>query len=197
MNFAKIKNGQVLQYPTSPRADHPNISFSEAWAGGVVEGDTYVVVHDTTIPQPKMGWFTKDTGPALVDDRWERTWSSEILPKDDLKRVVTEKRYEIEVGGTKVNNIIYATDRESQTKYIAVAIELQQANTQTWSILWKTLDGTFVQLNAIEMSTVIDSVRNHIQNCYNKEAEYHSTISTSSKSVLESTDFNLGWPAND
>jgi hypothetical protein len=47
------------------------------------------------------------------------------------------------------------------------------------------------------MLQVIGGVRQHVQNCYDKDAEYDQLIDTANTSVLESTDFSANWPSNE
>lgn len=129
------------------------------------------------------------------------TYNYSQLNIDDLrsnyKNKVTTLRYDHEVGGVRVNDSIYATDRESQTKYVAVALDISQsADPLAWVINWKTANNTFVTLNALAMNNVISNVRNHVQMCFDKESEYFNLIDTANQATLESTDFTLGWPNN-
>ena len=78
-----------------------------------------------------------------------------MLSKQLIKTAVTAKRYEVEVGGITVSNNVYSTDRESQTKYVAVAVDVSQSNVETWSITWKTLENKFVTLNANQALEVL------------------------------------------
>ena len=119
-----------------------------------------------------------------------------MLPRELIKRAVTSKRYEVEVGGVKVSNVIYSTDRESQTKYVAVAVDISKSNVETWSITWKTLENNFVTLNANQAIQIVDSVRDHVQACFNKEAEYYNLIDNSNTAVLKTIDFSAGWSSN-
>lgn len=116
-----------------------------------------------------------------------------------LKNKLALKRWQVETGGAVINSNLYATDRESQTKYTAVAVAISQAaDPLTWSINWKTNDGTFVILNALQMMTVINYVMNHVQNSFNKEYEFQQSIDMCSTiEELLAVDFNTGWPPNE
>lgn len=196
MLYAKIKDGSIEQYPSYPNVDHPNVSFPENWAGGVINGDEYVVVNGSEFPSVNIGWTVVEGQPVNIDGSWFTTYTTTLLSNEELKRIVTNIRMRKENNGVKVGDYVYDTSRESQTKYIAVALDILRANSPSWSIDWKLPDGTFVTLNALQMNEVIDAVKNHVQNCFQKEKYYFDLIDTSDVSVLESTDFSADWPSN-
>lgn len=194
--YAKISNNEISQYPANPFMENPSVSFPTNWVGGVINGSEYKFVTNSPPPTANIGWYYQETTPKSIGGVWYQSWVPLLKTKENIKIDVTEKRYNVEVGGVSVSNNIYSTDRESQTKYVAVAVDIQQSNSETWSIIWKTKDNKFVNLNSNQMTEVINSVRDHVQSCFNKESEYYQLIDTSNNSVLESTDFSLGWPPN-
>ena len=194
--YAKISSNTIINYPAFPSLEHPNVGFPENWQGGNVNGDEYVYVYPTAKPVANVGWEYTESQPTVSNNVWSQTWVSSLLPRELLKRSVTSKRYEVEVGGITVSNNVYSTDRESQTKYVAVAVDVSQSNVETWSITWKTLENKFVTLNANQALEVVNSVRDHVQLSFNKEAEYYNLIDTSNTAVLQTIDFSAGWPSN-
>lgn len=117
--------------------------------------------------------------------------------KSNIKQKLANKRWEVETGGCFIDGNAYATDRESQTKYTAVAVAISQADPLTWSINWKTNDGQFVVLNAQQMMAVINMVMYHVQSSFNKEFEFIEAIDacTTVEEVL-AIDITIGWPSN-
>lgn len=195
--YAIVSNGIITKYPANPAEENINVSFPENWGGGEVNGIHYVRVNPTVPPLANLGWVVVESDPIQNGELWFQSWQSFIKPKEDIKKDVSRKRYEIEVGSVVVANNKYATDRESQTKYVAVAVDIQkQANVDSWSITWKTTENSFVNLNANQMLQVINDVRTHVQQCFDKEAEYYQLIDTANTVVLETTDFSAGWPSN-
>ena len=194
--YAEISSNTVVNYPAFPSLEHPNVGFPENWLGGTVNGDEYVYVQPTEKPIANIGWQYTEGLPILNGNGWVQVWTSSLLPRELIKRAVTSKRYEVEVGGVKVSNVIYSTDRESQTKYVAVAVDISKSNVETWSITWKTLENNFVTLNANQAIQIVDSVRDHVQACFNKEAEYYNLIDNSNTAVLKTIDFSAGWSSN-
>lgn len=117
------------------------------------------------------------------------------LFKNHIKSKVATKRWEQEVNGLTINNTSYATDRESQTKYTAIAVAISQADANTWSINWKTNSGTFEVLNAQDMMLIINTILQYIQNCFNKEYEYQQQIdSCTTIEQVMAIDYNSNWP---
>ncbi len=194
--YAIVLNNEIVQYPANPKTDNPNVSFPFNWGGGVINSIEYTVVQSTTPPSINLGWTYTESSPSYDGNSWIQNWSTSLLSKDEIKRQVTSKRYNVEVGGVVISNSTYATDRESQTKYVAVAVDIQQSNAETWSINWKTQNNQFVSLNANQMLQIISGVRQHVQSSFDKEAEYYQLIDSANTSTLESTDFSAGWPSN-
>lgn len=195
--YAIISNNNIVKYPANPALENYNVSFPVDWSGGEINGVEYIRVVPTVAPVANLGWIAIEEDPVQNNDVWFQTWETFLKPKEEIKTDVSNFRYQIEVGGVVVANNKYSTDRESQTKYTAVAVDIQQqANLDAWSIAWKTMNNEFVTLNANQMTQVINSVRGHVQHCFNKEAEYYQLIDTANTTVLESTDFSAGWPSN-
>lgn len=194
--YAIVFNNQIVQYPANPRVENPSVSFPVNWSGGSINGVEYVTVQPTTPPSVNIGWACTESTPIFENNSWVQTWTTSLKSKREIKQLVSNKRFEVEVGGVVVGNNVYATDRGTQSKYVVVGYEIQQSNTETWSVIWKARYGNFITLNATEMTEVINSVRNHVQQCFNKEKEYYDLIDTANNEVLESTDFSAGWPSN-
>jgi hypothetical protein len=83
--------------------------------------------------------------------------------KEAKKAEITQSRFEAETAG------IYGikTDRESQA--LLTGAVLQAVIDPTYSLSWKTIDGTFVSLSAEEIMTVGRTVREYVQSQFNKE----------------------------
>lgn len=195
--YAKIVDNRVVEYPVNPFTDNPNVSFPLDWVGGEINGLTYTRIARTDPPIPPLGWYVTEGWPVKVNGVWSQFWETALVSEQDLKNVVAYKRYEVETGGVRINNHLFSTDRESQTKYVAIAVDISQTtDLSSWSITWKTKENTFITLNSVEMTQVINGVRDHIQRSFNKEAEYVALIDSSDQATLEATDFSAGWPSN-
>jgi hypothetical protein len=195
--YAKISNNQLIQYPANPRLDNPYVSFPDNWGGGIVDEAEYALVEPSSPPSANLGWFATEITPTYSNNKWEQTWSVSLHDKPQLKQIVTSYRYDVEVGGVVVNGYPFSTDRESQTKYIAAVVAAAQTpDPETFIMTWKTSDGQFIPLTVSSITSVTNAVREHVQNCFDKEAEYYNLIDTANTSVLETTDFSAGWPSN-
>lgn len=206
MSFVKVIDNTVVQYPYSLndlKLDYYYVSFPDEISEQSLNSMNCYTVNEKVKPSATIFDNVVEVTPVKNGEVWETNWqivpmtSSEISQKkEELKQDVTNKRYVVEVGNTRIANNLYSTDRESQTKYVAVAVEISQSNAETFSITWKTADQQFVSLNAPQMLEVISGVRAHVQNCFNKEAEYYTLIETADNAVLANTDFSAGWPSN-
>lgn len=206
MRLLKAVNGEVIKYPYTTndlRLDYPHVSFPVNMTGeNMEEYNCYVV--ESTVP-PEYNRFNKiqELTPQLINGVYKQVWESTPIPEEDIvhvrneyKTAVTKHRYQVEAGGIVVGGRSFATDRESQIKYVAVAFELSYSDPQTYSITWKCNDGTFAVLNLAEMAAVVGAARTHVQACFNKEAEYHALIESATREELEVMDLSVGWPSN-
>ena len=84
--------------------------------------------------------------------------------RDRKYREIAQARYNAEIAG--VNGI--RTDRESQSLITGAALKAMQDNTYTCK--WKSIDG-FIELTATQIIAIADLVRQHVQGCFDHEAE--------------------------
>ena len=84
--------------------------------------------------------------------------------KENKYAEIAAARYNAEIAG--INGI--RTDRESQGLITGAALKAIQDSTYTCK--WKGIDG-FVELTAPQIIAVADSVRAHVQGCFDHEAE--------------------------
>ena len=181
-----LPNGDIVE------ATQPYVELS----GGYKLVERWVEANPTTDIDEKSGETIEFRDDKIVVV-YSYTLPDVSLMKAHHKALLANKRWEVETGGAVINNIQFATDRESQTKYTAVAVAISQADPMTWSINWKTNDGQFVTLNAQQMMGAINYVMYHVQNSFNKEYEFQQQIDacTTVAEVL-AVDFSTGWPSN-
>ena len=195
--YAIVSNNNIVKYPVNPWFDNPYTNVPHSFTGGNIANNYYVSVNTT--PQPNVNWiYTISEGnPILVNNTWAQNWNINLLPQDELITSLAKKRYNIEVGGTNVANVIYATDRESQTKMTAMAVALSRvANLASFNIQWKVANGSFINLNAKTLSDVITGVETHVQKAFIVEYNYQKIINSGNTSLIKYTDFNSNWPSN-
>ena len=102
-------------------------------------------------------------------------WNGEdfVAPTfEDLRnrkyREIAQARYNAEIAGVTINGVSIKTDRESQGLITGAALKAMQDNTYTCR--WKGIDG-FVELTAPQIIAIADAVRQHVQSCFDHEAE--------------------------
>ena len=98
MQYAKIKDDTILEFPSYPHTNHPQTSFAEGWQGGEIEGNTYVLVEieDT----PATDYLTQDTEvepPKKVKGKWTvKTKIKEISVEEKAKRKADREQRDAE-----------------------------------------------------------------------------------------------------
>ena len=105
---------------------------------------------------------------------------------------IARTRYEHETGGTTVDGMHVATDRQSQALITGAFSSAKDAKetSEAWSIRWKSAGG-WVELNADQMIDVGRAVRQHVQACFDREKELGEAVAagTFTESMLDE-----GWP---
>ena len=86
---------------------------------------------------------------------------------------IAAARWEEETGGTAVQGMTVDTGRESQALITGAALQATLDN--TYSCKWKTTGG-FVELSAAQIIAVAVAVRQHVQSCFDREAELSALI---------------------
>lgn len=84
------------------------------------------------------------------------------------KAEIAQARYNAEIAGVTINGVSIKTDRESQGLITGAALQALQDPTYTCN--WKTENG-FVMLMAEQIQGVAVAVRQHVQACFDREAE--------------------------
>lgn len=117
---------------------------------------------------PDVNWT--DVEPIDSEAEWnEDSWK--VLFAIFVKRKkaeIAQARYNAEIAGVTINGVSIKTDRESQGLITGAALKATQDSTYTCK--WKGVDG-FVELTAPQIIAVADAVRQHVQSCFDHEAE--------------------------
>ena len=75
MQYAKIKDDVILEFPSYPQRDHPQTSFGDGWQGEI-DGVEYVIVeyvpYENTDPNKQVVY---DELPQAVDGVWKLNYS--------------------------------------------------------------------------------------------------------------------------
>lgn len=99
-----------------------------------------------------------------------------------------------EEKGTEYNNNIFPTDNNSQVKYLAIL--LTATMDPTFTTVFKTTNGEYVNLNAQEILLLCNKIREYIKKCYEHDDYLTNLIkNANNKEDLNSIDVQLGWPS--
>jgi hypothetical protein len=88
--------------------------------------------------------------------------------KEAKKAEIAQARYNAEIAGITINGVSIKTDRESQGLITGAALKAMQD--PDYTCRWKSIDG-FVELTAPQIIAIADAVRQHVQSCFDHEAE--------------------------
>jgi hypothetical protein len=91
-----------------------------------------------------------------------------VLAKRAKLSEIAAARWNTEVGGVVVNGLTIDTSRESQGMITGAA--LTATLDEAYTCQWKTATG-FVVLTAEQIIAVAQAVREHVQTCFDREAE--------------------------
>jgi hypothetical protein len=104
------------------------------------------------------------------------------------KLEITEARYAAETGGMAANGMEIDTSRESQSLITGAA--LQATIDPAYSCKWKTAQG-FIELSAQQVIGAAVAVRQHVQSCFDREAELYALIdSKTTKAKVQAITWN-------
>lgn len=123
----------------------------------------------TTFSQPAAGQFTKA----------------------QLTAYSASARYNREVGGTTVNGVAVATDRDSQAMLNGAFNMATQNNAFTTQ--WKNPDGSFTQLNAATIIAIAVAVGQHVANCFSTEQSVAAQVAAGT--MINTTQINAAFAA--
>lgn len=94
--------------------------------------------------------------------------------KAELKAVVATLRYEKEISGVDVNGMHVMTDRSSQAMLSGATNYVNLSPLAT--INWKAADGTWSEINQVQVEAMALAVAGHVQSCFSQEMTYNGQI---------------------
>lgn len=140
--------------------------------------------------------------PSNRDWMLYKTWLSmgntpePELSDDDIAGqrllAISDRRYIAEISGVTVGGISVYSDRTTQNKLTAVAVRAMR--NPDYTVFWKTLDGSFVNLTAPLILFIADTVGDYVQACYTREGVLSMAVAdgTYTDAMLEQ-----GWPSRE
>lgn len=108
----------------------------------------------------------------------------------DILAVIAARRFTAEVAGITVAGVPVYTDRTTQNKLTAAAF--RALRDPEYTVDWKCTNGSFITLNAEQITAIADAVGDYVQACYTREGELVAAFNdgTYTEAMLEE-----GWPA--
>lgn len=96
--------------------------------------------------------------------------------------------------GTYFNGSRFPTDNTAQVKYLAIL--LTATLDPTFTTVFKTMDGEYVNLTALDIMNLCNTIRGYIKNCYEHD-DYLTTLIKNADTVdkLNAINIDLGWPS--
>ena len=134
-------------------------------------------------------------GARIVDypDRYE----VEALPEKTLDELKVQKkqdiaaaRYKVETAGVTVNGVLIDTGRDSQALITGAALAAMLD--ENYSLNWKTANG-FIHLTAPEIIAVAQTVRAHVQSCFDREGELVALVDAA-QTAEDLDEIIISWP---
>jgi hypothetical protein len=188
-SFGILENGVIVEYPADPRYKLIHVSFPEDWQGGLIEGIEFVKVDRIPKPDKKFGWQIIESKPSFNKETnsWVQNWSMRYMGHLQLKMFISEIRYKKEIAGLKIDEHVFKTDRDSQTKYTIMALN----KVKTY---WKINQEQFVYA---DMKKIDDKVRKYVHDCFETERMYFEIVDSGNMMLIEKTNFESGWPDNE
>lgn len=132
-------------------------------------------VDDWSLYSKAAKWCNETQTAQIVE--YEDCYKVEAIPiavytlnelKAQKKTAIAAARYSAETAGTTVNGILLDTGRDSQALITGAALAAMLDS--EYSLNWKTASG-FIHLSAPEIIAVAQSVRAHVQSCFDRESE--------------------------
>lgn len=149
--------GRVIPVCPAPEVDI-GIAVS-----AVPEGLPYRIIDSDDLPR-STEWLWSQEGPILPKPvTVEQVLSALKLARDAAI-----------AAGIEVNGVHVQTDDLSQQRLTSAALAAQIDPTNT--VHWKTATGEFVELTAPEVIALALAARNHVQSCFDREADLAAQI---------------------
>ncbi|WP_317847503.1 DUF4376 domain-containing protein [Pseudomonas sp. HTZ2] len=122
---------------------------------------------------------------------WEKLANApepEPLPEPDWLALIAARRYQAEIGGIELAGLPIATDDRS--KLLINGAAARAARDSGYTLKWKTDEG-FIDLPADQVLVMADAVADHVQACFDREAELLAAVADGS---ITAEMLEQGWP---
>lgn len=170
------------------------------------EYGNYTGVHEhvTGSPIPRRKTTVKPPSNPVGYLVWNGSeWKDESKParesvtvrKENMYANLANIRWNRETGGVVFNGLNIPTDDRTTSKLTAVRIVATEDSTYT--VNWK-VGNQFFPLDAPTIIAISDTVRQHVQDCFDREAVLIEQINTANThEELDNIDLSSGWPGQE
>jgi len=146
--------------------------------------------------EPQVYWYDDaqveagEVLPDLVPMTADEIAAHLAPPAVSTTDLIAARRFIAEVAGIAVAGVPVYTDRTTQNKLTAAAF--RALRNPEYTVDWKCTNGSFITLNAEQITAIADAVGDYVQACYTREGELVAAFNdgTFTEEMLEE-----GWPA--
>ena len=137
------------------------------------------------------------SGDGLIEviskEEYDADKAAELIARDAKKKAQTasaiaEHRWKEETSGFVFNGVHVETDRTAVAMVTGAA--LAASLDPEYSVRWKSVNG-FVTLNAEQILAMAQSIRSHVQSCFDREADLLDALESG---TYEPEMLDTGWP---
>jgi hypothetical protein len=138
---------------------------------------------------------TKTVGPpydeqgngVVIDDRTLDEAKAERLA------LLAERRWRAEIGGVVIGGVLLPTDETIQVKITGARLAAEAD--PAYTVRWKVGPGAFVTFDAPTVIGLSNTIRAHIQACFDNEDAISALIdAATSNDAVDAVDVETGWP---
>lgn len=123
---------------------------------------------------------------------WEKLAAApepDPLPEPDWLALIAARRYQAEIGGITIAGL--PVDTDDRSKLLINGAATRATRDSGYVLKWKTAEG-FIDLPAEQVLIMADAVSDHVQACFNREAELQAALGDGS---ITAEMLEQGWPS--
>lgn len=200
-NYIETATGRYPVSESQIKAENRQVSFPKLFRPP--EGFELVFPAPAPTYDP-ITQYAREIAPKLINGHYEQDYevvaldaetvaANVIAKKASLKDQATNKREQVETGGTTIGGVPVKTDAGSQAK-LTGALNFVGRNPNR-VIKWKTAAGTFAPLNKAAIEAISDGVGEFVAKCFDAEAAHYTAIDVlTTPAQVNAYDVNTGWP---
>lgn len=114
--------------------------------------------------------------------------------KAERLALLAERRWRAETGGVVIGGTLLPTDEKSEVKITGARLAAE-AN-PAYTVRWKVAPGQFVTFDATAVIALSNTVRAHIQACFDNEDAISALINAAeTNDAVDAVDIESGWPS--